>query len=265
MDIQPQKRFKILLIGDDCTDVYKFGTVDRISPEAPVPVFKLQSIEERPGMAGNVLLNLENLGCEVTFVTGHKSIKTRLIDVRSKQHIVRIDEDVVSQPIYNLDKDNRRFPNLSGYHAIVISDYEKGSVTYELIEYLRQNYDGPIILDTKKQDLARFWGVIVKVNEQEYNNRWSINDKLIVTLGEKGAIWKELDNSKSFPAPKVQVVDVCGAGDTFTAAFTYAFLSSSGDMNYSMNFAIKTGAISVQHLGCYAPTLEECNAFRRFC
>jgi len=257
MDIQQHKKFKILLIGDNCVDVYRFGSIDRISPEAPVPVFKLQSIEERPGMVGNVRENLKSLGCDVTFVSGYNSIKTRLIDVRSKQHIVRIDEDIISEPIYNLDRNNRRFPDLSEYHAVVISDYEKGSVTYELVQYLRQNYEGPIILDTKKQDLARFWGIIVKVNEQEYNNRWSINDKLIVTLGEKGAIWKELNNSKSFSAPKVQVVDVCGAGDTFTAAFAYAYLSSNGDMNYSMDFAIKAGSISVQHLGCYAPTLEE--------
>ena len=38
-NIQQQKRFKVLLIGDDCVDVYRYGTIDRISPEAPVPIF----------------------------------------------------------------------------------------------------------------------------------------------------------------------------------------------------------------------------------
>jgi bifunctional ADP-heptose synthase (sugar kinase/adenylyltransferase) len=43
--------FKILLVGDNCRDVYQFGTVDRISPEAPVPVFVAGHTEQRDGMA----------------------------------------------------------------------------------------------------------------------------------------------------------------------------------------------------------------------
>ena len=58
-NIQQQKQFKILLLGDNCTDVYQYGTVDRISPEAPVPVFKFSHEENRPGMAGNVFENLK--------------------------------------------------------------------------------------------------------------------------------------------------------------------------------------------------------------
>jgi D-beta-D-heptose 7-phosphate kinase/D-beta-D-heptose 1-phosphate adenosyltransferase len=55
MNTQQPRQFKILLIGDDCVDVYQFGTVDRISPEAPVPVFECTHEERKPGMAGNVL------------------------------------------------------------------------------------------------------------------------------------------------------------------------------------------------------------------
>ena len=99
MDILPQKKFNILLIGDDCLDVYQYGTVDRISPEAPVPVFKFSHEERKPGMAGNVARNLESLGCGVNYLHGDTSVKTRLVDIRSKQQIVRIDNDVVSEPI----------------------------------------------------------------------------------------------------------------------------------------------------------------------
>ena len=83
--------YKILLLGDSCEDIYWFGTVDRMSPEAPVPVFLPEREERRPGMAGNVNSNLEQLGAEVKFYHGTLSEKTRLIDVRSRQHIARID------------------------------------------------------------------------------------------------------------------------------------------------------------------------------
>lgn len=100
---QQQKQFKILLIGDNCTDVYQYGTVDRLSPEAPVPVFVPTHREEREGMAGNVYANLVALGCKVNIVCGTLSKKTRLIDSRSKQQILRIDEDVKSIPVVNVD------------------------------------------------------------------------------------------------------------------------------------------------------------------
>ena len=90
---------KILLIGDDCLDVYQYGTVDRISPEAPVPVFKMGNKEERPGMARNVKANLEELGSEVFYLSGRTSVKTRLIEERSRQQICRIDNDLMSSPL----------------------------------------------------------------------------------------------------------------------------------------------------------------------
>ena len=62
---QPQTKYKILLLGDDCIDIYQYGTVNRISPEAPVPVVTLQDSEERPGGAANVALNLAHLGAQV--------------------------------------------------------------------------------------------------------------------------------------------------------------------------------------------------------
>ena len=69
MDIQQLKSFKILVIGDSCTDVYNYGTCDRISPEAPVPILKTTYIEEKPGMALNVQKNLEAFGHETMILT----------------------------------------------------------------------------------------------------------------------------------------------------------------------------------------------------
>ena len=245
--IQQPTQFKILLIGDDCLDVYQFGTVDRISPEAPVPVFKMGEKEERPGMARNVKRNLEELGCEVTYISGRTSVKTRLIDSRSKQQICRIDDDAISVPITFETEIPKR------YDAIVISDYNKGSVSYELIEEVIQT-NIPTFIDTKKTDLERFQGAWVKINELEHSKVKTECSGLIVTLGEKGA--KVPYHNIKMPAQKVEVADVCGAGDTFLAALTYKWCETF-DIEKAVQFAIKAASITVQHLGNYAPTLEE--------
>ena len=161
MSTQAQKQFNILLLGDDCQDVYHYGTVDRISPEAPVPVFVPGHEETRPGMAGNVLRNLEALGCNVNYLHGKTSVKTRLIDSRSKQQLIRIDQDVASTPI----KFHSEIPDI--YDAVVVSDYNKGTVDYELIATIRDLHPGPIFVDTKKTDLQHFHGCIVTINELE--------------------------------------------------------------------------------------------------
>lgn len=247
---QQQKQLTILLIGDNCKDVYQYGTVDRISPEAPVPVFVPTHVEEREGMAGNVYANLTALGCNVNFLHMETSIKTRIIDSRSKQQIVRIDNDIKSEPLSFATE----IPAI--YDAIVISDYDKGTVTYNLIEELREEFSGPIFIDTKKQDLKRFTGCFVKINESEYYRRTSLNDKLIVTLGENGALFKQGHDEKFYNAPKVEVSDVCGAGDTFLAALAYKYLLSN-NIDESIEFAIRASSITVQHVGVYAPKLEE--------
>ena len=243
---QPQTKYKILLLGDDCTDIYKYGSVDRISPEAPVPVFIPRYDIVKDGMAGNVRKNLEALGCEVKFLHGETSTKTRLIDTRSKQQIVRIDRDVESKQL------TVEIP-LDEYAAIVVSDYNKGTIGYELIEHLRKNFKGPIFVDTKKTDLARLEGCFIKINELENSRATSFPTAgLIVTYGERGVVY----NQFAFGARTVEVADVCGAGDTFLAALCYQYLTSL-DMHSAIGFAINASAVTVQHLGNYAPTLEE--------
>jgi D-beta-D-heptose 7-phosphate kinase/D-beta-D-heptose 1-phosphate adenosyltransferase len=247
MSTPAQKQFNILLLGDSCLDIYQFGTVDRMSPEAPVPVFVPSYREERDGMASNVFNNLEALGCDVNFLFGETSTKTRLIDSRSRQQIVRIDNDVESEPMTF----ETAIP--PGYDAIVISDYNKGLITYELVEELRQEFSGPIFVDTKKQDLARFEGCIVKINQVEHKARSSDCSNMIVTQGKQGALY----NNKMYPAAAIDVIDVCGAGDTFLAALAYEYLQTNGNMEAAVEFAIRASAVTVQHIGVYAPRLDE--------
>jgi bifunctional ADP-heptose synthase (sugar kinase/adenylyltransferase) len=241
------KKYKILLIGDTCIDIYQFGTVDRISPEAPVPVFKFAYEERKPGMAGNVANNLRALGCTVDLLHGECSHKIRLIDIHSKQHIVRIDEDSTSIPILS---DTIISPI---YDAIVISDYNKGTVSYELIEDLRIRFNGPIFVDTKKTDLARLEGCVVKINSLEYSLLKTFCTDLIITTGKTGARYKDV----IYPATSVtEVADLCGAGDTFLAALVYQYLIQNS-IEGSIPYAIRAAGITVQHLGVYAPTVSE--------
>ena len=246
MNTPPLKKFKILLIGDDGIDVYQYGTVDRISPEAPVPVFKFSHEERRAGMAGNVCANLAALGCDVRYLHSETSTKTRLIDTRSKQQIVRVDNDIESQPLKLESTD------YTLYDAVVISDYNKGTVSYELVENIRKEYMGPIFVDTKKTDVYRFEGCYVKINSLEHSRLTSFCSGLIVTAGSDGARL----GGQVYPAPEVEVSDVCGAGDTFLSALTYGYLQTNNIEN-AIEFANHAASITVQHLGVYAPTLKD--------
>lgn len=247
MDIQQQKQFKILLLGDNCIDVYQYGTVDRISPEAPVPVFKFSHEEKRAGMAGNVKNNLISLGADVTFLHGKTSTKTRLVDLKSKQHIVRIDNDVASEAII-IDH------ILANYDAIVISDYNKGTISYEIVEKIIADFNGPVFIDTKKTDLKRFEGAIVKINSLENSLAKTLPTELIVTMGRYGARYKD----QQYSAPHTEVFDVCGAGDTFLAALVFEFLKTK-NMEKAIEIANIAASITVKHIGVYAPTWEEIN------
>ena len=246
-----QRKFKVLLIGDACTDVYQYGVIERLSPEAPVPVFRSTRAITMPGMAGNVNRNLTELGLEVIMIHGSSSTKTRLIDERSRQHVVRIDDDIVENSLQSVDLDKYDYID-----AIVFSDYNKGFVTYELVEDIRKKYSGPVFIDTKKSDLNRFNGCYVKINETEYGKSKSINNQLIVTLGDRGAMWKQNQQEQYYAGEPAEIVDVCGAGDTFLAALVYEYLMTNS-IEQAIKFANKAAAITVQHMGVYAPKLQE--------
>ncbi|CAB4133219.1 Carbohydrate kinase PfkB [uncultured Caudovirales phage] len=243
------EKLKVLLIGDNGVDQYQYGTVSRISPEAPVPIINYTHTVTKPGMAANVKDNLEKLGCDVKFVHGIRTCtKTRIIDSKSKQHLVRIDQDELSKPV-KID-----YSTVDQYDAIVISDYNKGSVEYETVIDLRKNYSGPIFVDTKKTDLARFDGCYVKINKLEYDSAKTYPTELIVTLGRDGVRYKEYE----FSTPQVEAFDVCGAGDTFLSALAFEYVITK-DILKAINFATRAASVTIQHVGVYSPTVMEIN------
>ena len=84
---------KILVVGDSCTDVFVYGDIARICPEAPVPVFNPTHTTKNPGMSKNVVRNFESMGISADIITNNNEIKKiRYVDNRSNQMVMRVDE-----------------------------------------------------------------------------------------------------------------------------------------------------------------------------
>ena len=258
MDTQLLKSSKILLIGELCVDRYLFGTTDRIRQEAPVPIFKSSGWTDKEGMGGNVKSNLESLGNDVHFVHNDEPIrKTRVIDSKHNQQLLRLDREDTPLRAYDFSF----LPDVKGYDAVVVSDYNKGiqplNVLYDISHeaYLQ---DVPMFIDTKKSYLDGIKGCFVKLNEHEYKNLKSPikENHYIVTLGSKGASYR----SKTYEGIEVPLADPTGAGDTFIAAFTSAYLSC-GDIPRAIDFANLCAAISVCKLGCHVVTMDSIDEY----
>jgi len=245
-----QKQFKVLLIGDSCTDEYVYGTCDRLNPEAPVPILNFNRKETNKGMAWNVRENLMSFGMEVCILTNEEPItKTRYIDERSNQHILRLDDESPLKPLdYEIPQEE--------FDALVISDYDKGLLTTQKICELVSEFEGPVFLDSKKRVLPS-QGCFIKINEVEKQLLTGDYNNLIVTKGSGGADY----DGVNYPAPKTKVYDVVGAGDTFLAALVYFHLLY-GRIDRSIPYANKAASIAVQNFGTYVLTEEDVKNIR---
>ena len=247
--MQPQKQLKILLIGDSCTDEYVYGTCERLNPEAPVPILRFNRKETTKGMAWNVRENFMSFGIEVFILTNKESIiKTRYIDEKSNQHILRVDDEGVCDPIeYELPEDE--------YDALVISDYDKGFLTEKKIQELVDWFDGPVFIDSKKTKLPKK-DCYLKINEVESKLLKGYKN-LIVTKGAGGADY----NKVNYPGEKTKIVDVVGAGDTFLSALVYFYLLC-GTIEKAIPYANRAAAIAVQNFGTYVLTENDVKDLR---
>jgi len=258
MDTQQQKSYKILVIGDKCEDVYHFGTCHRISPEAPVPILKKTHEEIRPGMSSNVVANLESFGVNCFHIANTNLIrKHRFVDNNFKQHLLRLDE---GENLSSYEMNTSSFKKYKDLDAVVISDYNKGFVTHDNSKEICEIFnDIPIFVDTKKNNLSCFENTIIKINEKEKDSisKYPTNYELITTLGPAGATWKDIH----FPATQTEVFDVCGAGDTFFAAFIFEYLETK-DFKISIEFSNKCASLAVKKLGTYVPNKKEIEDIR---
>jgi len=248
---------KILIVGDSCKDVFVYGDVTRLSPEAPVPVFNPLRTTENDGMAKNVANNVEALDTAIYTITNKNSIrKVRYVEDKSNQLILRVDEhdycDRIDDDTLSSIQDNKCHIPIAGtvdIDAIIISDYCKGFLEEEDIEFICENNDN-VFVDTKKK-LGKWLNsaTYIKINDLEYKNSFETIDniskeKLIITQGKNGCIY----NDEVFPVEEVTVKDVSGAGDTFLASLAVNYVKSN-DIKKSIKFAQKCATSVVQKHG----------------
>lgn len=244
--IQPRQPFKILLIGDSCIDEYVYGICTRLNPEAPVPVMDYTRTELKQGMAANVHENLKAFDVDVHFVTNQeKIIKTRYVDDKYNHQILRVDRHEALTPLKNDIV-------LDGYDAIVISDYDKGFISKQKLFEIANTATCAVFIDTKKKLVPDKENCFIKVNEVEFKNLVDPPQNIIVTLGDKGAMYK----NTVYSSDKVTVFDVVGAGDTFLAALTYFYLLT-GSIELAIPNANKASSVAVQHTGTYVLTAND--------
>jgi D-beta-D-heptose 7-phosphate kinase/D-beta-D-heptose 1-phosphate adenosyltransferase len=240
---------KVLVIGDSCTDIFRYGKVERLAPEAPVPVIIPEREESTPGMAGNVVRNLEALGAEVSFITNTNNIrKIRYVCSKYNHILLRVDENDKCENINDQVSGNICW---SDFDAIIISDYNKGFLDGLDIKFISEQH--PLVfLDTKKI-LGKWAHEIncIKINYQEYLNNRSIleydsnlKDKTIVTRGKYGCDFRGVN----YPTKEVPVKDVSGAGDTFLAGLVVGYLKTK-DYKKAIEFAQECTTIVVQKSG----------------
>lgn len=199
MSVLPEfKNAKILVVGDVMLDRYWFGDVCRISPEAPVPVLKVERIEERPGGAANVARNIAALGAQATLLSvvgddeagaclekllnqhdnlsallhRDSSISTtiKLRAVARHQQLLRIDfETQPSHEVLNAKLADFRV-KLPGADVVILSDYGKGGLAHiaEMIRLARAA-GKPVLVDPKGDDYARYRGAtLLTPNRSEF-------------------------------------------------------------------------------------------------
>tara|TARA_S200002703_G_scaffold138051_3_gene128152 strand:- start:3799 stop:4569 length:771 start_codon:yes stop_codon:yes gene_type:complete len=251
---------KILVVGDSCTDVFVYGDITRLTPEAPVPVFNPVRETFNNGMAKNVSKNIESLKSTVYTITNKNSIKKiRYVDKKSNQLVLRVDEhdycERIDKDILSKIKNNKCSIHMIGevsVDAIIVSDYCKGFLEEDDIRFICESNDN-VFVDTKKK-ISGSWIHSVnylKINSLEYqenkdyiNNNTELLEKTIITKGNKGCLFQD----KLYPTKDVPVKDISGAGDTFLAGLVVEYLKSK-DIIKAIEFAQKCTTSVVQKHG----------------
>jgi len=197
-------RCRILVVGDAMLDQYWFGDVERISPEAPVPVVRIQRREERLGGAANVARNVTAVGVNTSFLTvlggdaAGQTVNRLLSETRIAPH-VHIDPSLPTtvklrvigrrQQMLRVDFENTpeaetlaalldAYTTLLDTHDLVIlSDYGKGGLAHIASMIERANAAGkPVLVDPKGDDYSRYRGATLltpnRAELQEVVGRW---------------------------------------------------------------------------------------------
>ena len=211
-------KYKIICIGDIILDHYIIGKVERISPEAPVPILMMESQNYEIGGAGNVARNISSMGAKTTLVylSGYdlyssiikdllqkdKNIKSFRINIpnfkipiktrfiKKDEHLLRVDNEKTNFKLINKYKTliiERLKKEIKKNDLIILSDYDKGMLDKDLIKKIikiSRQYNKVIIADPKKIDLSSYSNIdILTPNQKEINdaaNMKLVNEKKLI-------------------------------------------------------------------------------------
>ena len=247
---------KILVVGDIMLDKYVVGNVERISPEAPVPIVHVNEEYHTLGGCGNVVRNIRELGaqvdclasigsdadgqlvedalseidCKHMLVRGSEEtiVKERIITDERKVQMIRIDRETVKRVDPSLAIEAFKAGARLNYDIIIISDYAKGMITKGLMDFLKINQSAKIIVDPKPINGFLYSDTfMITPNEKEWavmelTSQYSLKNVQYVleTKGRDGMILHDRNTNQKWPPLESEAVDVynvSGAGDTVVA------------------------------------------------
>ena len=295
----PEKR--LLVVGDVILDKYIWGEVQRISPEAPVPIVRTTHESNQPGGAANVALNITKLGGQSVLVgftggdegealltqalrangisshfvisSGFPTI-TKLRILGGRQQMLRLDTERLGA---RAREDYARlielvFEQLPQCHAVVLSDYAKGTLTPEVCQAIIQHarkLDVPVLVDPKAADFSRYRGattICPNLGELSVATGLGTSDQktvldaaeamvaplglefLTATLSEKGIALVRPGRTIVDSAQARQVFDVSGAGDTVIAVLSLC-VASNLQLESSIQLANIAAGVVVGKIG----------------
>jgi D-beta-D-heptose 7-phosphate kinase/D-beta-D-heptose 1-phosphate adenosyltransferase len=311
MDIDRFQQIRVLVIGDLMIDEYLWGRVDRISPEAPVPVVAVERENHTLGGAGNVINNLTAMGAQVSAIgtagTGKAgrmileklkdsgvcthgiisepdrptTLKTRII--ASSQQVLRIDREVrrpISPETLARLKDIMT-GMMDQVDLIIISDYDKGLVTSELVAHtvdLARKHGVLTLADPKSLKFDKYARVsVLTPNQKEAAVAANMDitcqkdlfaagesllntvalDRLVITCGKYGMVLFEKNAAPHVIASRArQVFDVSGAGDTVISLLGLGLASGASFLDSAV-VANAGAGIVVGKVGTATPTIAE--------
>ena len=190
------KKIKVLIVGDAMIDSYMWGTINRQSPEAPIPIVDIENYEKKLGGAANVASNIKALGATpiLCSVIGNEdkgffdlmkrenlstkgilqeerktTVKTRIIS--ENKHQLRVDEEDTFPIINESDFIKHSTDLMSNVHVVIFQDYNKGVLTKHVINSLVEfatKKQIPTLVDPKKENYWQYKGVsLFKPNTKE--------------------------------------------------------------------------------------------------
>ena len=307
---------KVLVVGDLMLDIYKYGTASRMSPEAPVPVVLVSSEVVSAGGAANVAMNLRGLGCQVELIGYFGSdhvgdmlkselnkhgilhrhsvesnastiSKTRVISDR--QHMIRYDDDSnINTHMHRQVHENSLIHKITAisqkktFDVVVVSDYEKGTITQPVMDMIKQSFVCPVVCDLKPANKYMFTNVFCVVPNlteaiaMAQNNDSTLKglakaikydlglQSVLITLSQDGLfLLDENDKPHLFKAhvpvdqndPSV-ILDVTGAGDTVLSTFASCLVNgyTTEESAYLGNLA---AGVVVRKTGTAVCSVEE--------